>query len=444
MDYKHKIVEIMNVMDHSLDLYFVYGGFLEEISERNVQDIEAFLKERKSELIKLKELRKQDPSTIKDCNLKIKGIDNLLDPDYTAESVSAVKKKTNPILVVFILIIIGGFIFGMYRLVVEFFLLEKKDLRTPFGMADIANYVNDLGITNYKISEGCVPIDDDCLWMIDLENGDQIEVYDVTYDSEICNFMGINCTNALKNKLGDNYFYYTVTKSVKDNNLKLLDIKKRVLDDDNYLSSIVTINQISIYGYESLYNVLVQLKTLKDSIDTTKFNNKDIKVSIRYTDNDIADISLSEVSELNLLTDEIDYQNILDRYIVTMYEYNLTNEIKNITQDQINESIKRLHRTLQISRDEGQTYEEIPYIPLYNDNYLTLQMFLILLRNEKINIKGSLSDFSLIGNNRIEYRFIYNKNDKSYDYYSGDTKINIKEFSKALAEEILVVKLTQQ
>jgi hypothetical protein len=444
MDYKHKIVEIMNVMDHSLDLYFVYGGFLEEISERNVQDIEAFLKERKSELIKLKELRKQDPSTIKDCNLKIKGIDNLLDPDYTAESVSAVKKKTNPILVVFILIIIGGFIFGMYRLVVEFFLLEKKDLRTPFGMADIANYVNDLGITNYKISEGCVPIDDDCLWMIDLENGDQIEVYDVTYDSEICNFMGINCTNALKNKLGDNYFYYTVTKSVKDNNLKLLDIKKRVLDDDNYLSSIVTINQISIYGYESLYNVLVQLKTLKDSIDTTKFNNKDIKVSIRYTDNDIADISLSEVSELNLLTDEIDYQNILDRYIVTMYEYNLTNEIKNITQDQINESIKRLHRTLQISRDEGQTYEEIPYIPLYNDNYLTLQMFIILLRDENINIKGTLGDFSLIGNNRIEYHFVYNKNDKTYDYYSGETKVTIKEFPKSLAEEILVVKLTQQ
>lgn len=444
MDYKHKIVEIMNVMDHSLDLYFVYGGFLEEITESNVQDVESFLKERKSELIKLKELRKQDPSTIKDCNLKIKGIDNLLDPDYTAESISAVKKKTNPILVVFILIIVGAAIFGMYRLVVEFFLLEKKDLRTPFGMADIANYVNDLGITNYKISEGCIKMDDDCLWMIELENGDQIEVYDVTYESEICNFMGINCTNALKNKLGDNYFYYTVTKSVKENNLKLLDVKKRILDDETFLSNKVTINQISIYGYESLVNVLLQLKTLKESIDISKFPDKDIKVSIRYSDNDFNDVSLSEVAELSLLTTEIDYQNILDRYIVTMYEYNLTSEIKNITQDQINESIKRLHRTLQISRDEGQTYEEIPYIPLYNDNYLTLQMFILLLRDEKINIKGTLSDFSLIGNNRLEYHFVYNKNDKSYDYFSGETKVNLKEFPKSLVEEILVVKLTQQ
>ncbi len=444
MDYKHKIVEIMNVMDHSLDLYFVYGGFLEEISESNIQDIEGFLKERKSELIKLKELRKQDPSTIKDCDLKIKGINNLLDPDYTAESISAVKKKMNPILLVFILLLVGAFIFGMYRLVVEFFLLEKKDLRTPFGMADVANYVNDLGITNYKISEGCMPIDDDCLWMIELENGDQIEVYDVTYESEICNFMGINCTNGLKNKLADNYFYYTVTKTVKDKNLKLLDIKKRMLDDENYLSNKVTINQISIYGYESLVNVLLQLKTLKESIDTTKFTEKNIKVFIRYSDNDYYDTSLSQVAELDLLTDEIDYQNILDRYIVTMYEYNQMNEIKNITQDQINESIKRLHRTLQISRDEGQTYEEIPYIPLYNDNYLTLQMFLTLLRDEKINIKGTLSDFSLIGNNRLEYHFVYNANDKSYDYFSGETKVNLKEFPKALAEEILVVKLTQQ
>jgi hypothetical protein len=217
-----------------------------------------------------------------------------------------------------------------------------------------------------------------------------------------------------------------------------------MLDDENYLSNKVTINQISIYGYESLVNVLLQLKTLKESIDTTKFTEKNIKVFIRYSDNDYYDTSLSQVAELDLLTDEIDYQNILDRYIVTMYEYNQMNEIKNLTQDQINESIKRLHRTLQISRDEGQTYEEIPYIPLYNDNYLTLQMFLTLLRDEKINIKGTLSDFSLIGNNRLEYHFVYNANDKSYDYFSGETKVNLKEFPKALAEEILVVKLTQQ